>query len=156
MNRRNFRKSESGDVLGIPMYLIIIMIVAVAVIAAVVFMIPKTTRAMNAQVTGNALIAESPGSKGGGLFTFSKTYTIWVKVTTKDQRADPIADATVMLVGAGVAGQGKTLTNGSAKITGIKPILDANINEAYLQLTVKATGFDDYVDARAVTVVRLG
>ncbi|MBN1860928.1 MAG: hypothetical protein JW840_05650 [Candidatus Thermoplasmatota archaeon] len=155
MNRKNFGQNESGDVLGIPMYLIIIMIVAVAVIAAVVVMIPKATRAMNVQVTGNALIAESPGSKGGGSFTFSKTYTIWVKVTTMDERADPIADATVTLVGAGVAGQGKTLSNGSAKITGIKPILDPNINEANLRLTVKATGFEDYIDIKAVTVVRL-
>jgi hypothetical protein len=156
MNQRNFRKNESGDVLGIPMYLIIIMIVAVAVIAAVVFMIPKATRTMNAQVTANALIAENPGTKGAGSFTFSKTYTIWVKVTTSDQRADPIADATVTLVGAGVAGRGKTLTNGSAKITGIKPILDVNINEANMIMTVKATGFEDFIDTKAVTVVRLG
>jgi hypothetical protein len=106
-------------------------------------------------VTGNALLAESPGNDGGGSFTFSKTYTIWIKVTTNDQRADPIAAATVTLVGAGVAGQGKTLTNGSAKITGIKPILDANVNEAYLKLTVKAAGFDDFADTKAVSVIRL-
>ncbi|PNX47914.1 MAG: hypothetical protein BV459_03465 [Thermoplasmata archaeon M11B2D] len=156
MSQKNFWKNERGDVLGIPMYLIIIMVVAVAVIAAVVFMIPKATRTMNAQVTSNALIAEAPGSDGGGVFTFSKTYTIWVKVTTNDQRADPIAGATVTLVGAGDASQAKTLTNGSAKITGIKPILDANINEAHLILTVKATGFEDFIDTKAVTVVRLG
>jgi hypothetical protein len=155
MNRRNCRKNQNADVLGIPMYLIIIMIVAVAVIAAVVFMIPKGTRAMSAQVTGNSLLAENPGKSGGGAFTFSKTYTIWVKVTTSDQRADPIAEATITLVGAGVAGQGKSLANGSAKITGIKPILDANINEAYLRLTVKAAGYDDFTDTRAVTVMRL-
>jgi hypothetical protein len=155
MSRRNFWKNASGDVLGIPMYLIIIMIVAVAVIAAVVFMIPKGTRTMNAQVTSNALLAESPGSTGSGSFTFSKTYTIWVKVTTNDQRADPIADATVILSGAGDASQGKTLKNGSAKITGVKPILDVNVNEAYMKLTVKATGFEDFTDIKAVNVVRL-
>lgn len=155
MRKRNFWTNASGDVLGIPMYLIVIMIVAVAVIAAVVFMIPKGTRTMNVQVTSNALIAESPGSTGSGPFTFSKTYTVWVKVTTNDQRADPIADATVTLSGAGDAAQGKTLKNGTAKITGFKPVLDANVNEAYLKLTVKATGFEDYVDIKAVEVVRL-
>ena len=155
MKKRNFGSSEHADVLGIPMYLIIIMVVAVAVIAAVVFMIPKGTRAMNAQVIDNSLLAESPGTTGGASFTFSKTYTIWVKVTTNDQRAYPIVDATVTLVGAGVAGDGKTLKNGSAKITGIKPILDANINEAYLKLTVKAAGYDDFVDLKAVAVMRL-
>ncbi len=138
------------------MYLIIIMIVAVAVIAAVVMMIPKGTRSINAQVTSNALIAEDPGTDGGGLFTFSKTYTIWVKVTTNDQRAEPISGATVTLTGAGDAGQGKTLDNGTAKISGIKPTLDANVNEAYMTLTVKVAGYDDFVDDTAVTVMRLG
>ncbi len=156
MNKRNFGKNERADVLGIPMYLIIIMIVAVAVIAAVVFMIPKGTRTMNAQVTGNALLAENPGTAGAGSFTFSKTYTVWVKVATNDQRADPIADATVFLVGAGIESEGKSLKNGSAKITGIKPILDANVNEAHLKLIVKAAGYDDFTDTKAVTVIRLG
>jgi hypothetical protein len=155
MYTKNFRTNDRGDVLGIPMYLIVIMIVAVAVIASVIFMIPKATRTMNVQVTSNALIAESPGSDGGGKFTFSKTYTVWVKVTTSDERADPISEATVTLVGAGDAGQGKTLDNGSAKITGLKPILDANINEAYMVLTVKANGYEDFTDTKAVSVVRL-
>jgi len=155
MRKRCFRENHEGDVLGIPMYLIIIMIVAVAVIAAVVVMIPKGTRAMNAQVTTNALLAENPGNNGGGVFTFSKTYTIWVKVTTNDPRADPIAGATVTLTGAGEAGQGKTLDNGSAKIAGIKPTLDANVNEAYMTLTVKAAGYQEFVDDTAVTVMRL-
>jgi len=61
----------------------------------------------------------------------------------------------VTLVGAGDAGQGKTLKNGSAKITGFKPVLDANVNEAYLTLTVKAAGFDDFADTKAVSVIRL-
>ena len=155
MYTKNFRTDDRGDVLGIPMYLIVIMIVAVAVIASVIFMIPKATRTMNVQVTSNALIAESPGSDGGGKFTFSKTYTVWVKVCTSDERADPISEATVTLVGAGEAGQGKTLDNGSAKVTGLKPILDANINEAYMVLTVKANGYEDYTDTKAISVVRL-
>jgi hypothetical protein len=80
---------------------------------------------------------------------------VWVNVITSDERADPISGATVTLVGAGVASQGKTLNNGSAKITGIKPVLDANVNEAYLKLTVKATGFEDFTDMKAVSVIRL-
>jgi hypothetical protein len=59
------------------------------------------------------------------------------------------------LAGAGDANQGKTLKNGSAKITGVKPILDANVNEAYMKLTVKAIGFEDFIDLQAVDVVRL-
>lgn len=154
VKRRSIRTDEAGDILGIPMYLIIIMIVAVAVIASVIYMIPKGTRTMNAQVTSNALLAET--ATGGGVFNFSKAYTIWVKVTTNDERSDPISGATVTLVGANAAGQAKTLANGSAKITGIKPRLDANINEAHLTLTVKVAGYKDFIDPEAVTVIRLG
>jgi hypothetical protein len=154
MKVRSLKRDEAGDILGIPMYLIIIMIVAVAVIASVIYMIPKGTRTMAVQVTNNALLAES--NAGGGAFNFSTTYTIWVKVTTNDERADPIYGATVTLVGAGEAGQAKTLTNGSAKITSIKPHLDANINEAHMILTVKAAGYEDYSDPEAITVIRLG
>jgi len=156
MKQLYFRKDEHGLVLGIPMYLIVIMIVAVAVMAAVIMMIPKGTKTLNAQVYGNSLLAEDPGSDGGGEFTFSKTYTILVRVTTNDQRADPIAGATVTLYGAGDSSQAKTLDNGTAKITGIKPILDANVNEAYLAMSVKVAGYEDYYDDKAVTVVRLG
>jgi len=152
--QRSFRRNEAGDVLGIPMYLIIIMIVAVAVIASVIYMIPKGTRTMKAQVISNALLAES--ATGAGMFNFTKTYTIWIHVSTNDERNDPIAAATVTLVGSGVAGQAKTLANGSAKITGIKPTLDANINEAHMTLTVKAAGYEDYTDPEAITVIRLG
>lgn len=156
MKHINLWKNEKGQVLGIPMYLIIVMIIAVAVIAAVILMIPKGTRTITAQVTSNSLLAEDPGSAGGGEFTFSKSYSIWIKVCTSDERADPIEGATVTLVGSGISGQSKTLKNGSAKITGIKPTLDANVNEAYLKLVIKAAGYEDFIDEKAITVVRLG
>ncbi len=40
----HFRRNNEAQVLGLPMYLIIVMIVAVAVIAAVIFMIPQGTQ----------------------------------------------------------------------------------------------------------------
>ena len=151
---RPLKANQAGDVLGIPMYLIIIMIVAVAVIASVIYMIPTGTKTLKAQVTTNALMAET--ADDAGEYTFNKSYTIWIKVTANNERNDPIAGATVTLVGAGDAGQAKTLVNGSAKITSIKPHLEANINEAHMVLTVKAAGYQDYSDQEAVTIIRLG
>ena len=161
MKRKYFLKNREADVLGLPMYLIIIMIVAVAVIAAVIYMIPKGTRTMNAQVTSNALIAETPTTQGAGQFTLdgqgtaSSGYSIWVNVTTNNERRDPIQGATVTLVGSGVASQATTLVNGSVQFTAIKPVLDANINEAHIKITIKAAGFDDFTDEDAITVMRL-
>lgn len=152
MEKKFFVKNEAGDVLGLPMYLIIVMIVAVAVIAAVIFMIPKGTQTMNAQVISGATIGEDPGNANE--FTFSTAYDVKIKVTTNDERADPIKSATVTIVGAGVAGSGTTDENGEATIS-VTPKLGANINEAHMELTVKAAGFKDFEDNEAVIVMRL-
>ena len=133
------------------MYLIIIMIVAVAVIAAVIYMIPKGTQTMNAQVTVGALISTSPGHSGS--YTFAAT-TVTILVTSNNERADPINGATVTLAGAGTAAQGTTGNDGKVTLS-VTPILDANINEAHIKLTVKATSYEDFSDDEAVTVMRL-
>ena len=148
-----FRKNTEGQVLGLPMYLIIVMIVAVAVIAAVIFMIPQGTRTMSAQVTANALIAETAGDAGA--FTFTNSYQVVITVTTNDERADPISGATVTLVGAGAAVEGTTGNDGTVTLPGFSPTLNANVNEAYMKLIVKATGFEDFEDVQAVSIVRL-
>lgn len=150
--KKIFKKNDEADVLGLPMYLIIVMIVAVAVIAAVIFMIPKGTQSMNALVVSGATMGEDPGNADE--FTFSTAYNVKIKVTTNDERADPIKSATVTIVGAGVAGSGTTDENGEAIIS-VTPKLGANINEAHMELTVKAAGFKDFKDNEAVTVMRL-
>ncbi len=128
------------------------MVVAVAVIAAVIFMIPQGTQTLNAQVTENAVIAEDPGNAAS--FTFSNSYDVQVKVTTNDERADPIKDATVTLVGSGVAASALTTADGVAELS-ITPALNENINEATIKLTVKASGFEDFSDDDAITIYRI-
>lgn len=151
MKQKVFYTNTNADVLGLPMYLIIIMIVAVAVIAAVIFMIPQGTRTLNALVTENAVIAEDPGSASA--FNFSKAYDVTIKVTTNDNRADPIAGATVTLLGSGVVASGSTDGNGEITLS-VTPKLSANINEASVKMMVKASGYEDYSDDTAVTIYR--
>jgi hypothetical protein len=151
MKLRIYGQNNDAQVLGLPMYLIIVMIVAVAVIAAVIFMIPQGTQTMNALVTDNVVIAEDPGNASA--FTFSQPYDVTIKVTTNNNRADPIADATVTLIGAGVAKSGSTDGNGEVTLS-VTPELGTNINEAAIKMIVKASGFEDYNDDDAVTVYR--
>ena len=152
MNHKSFISKNDAQVLGLPMYLIIIMIVAVAVIASVLFMIPQGTKTLNAIVTENPVIAEDPGNASA--FTFSSAYDITVQVTSNDDRADPISGATVSLVGAGVAGSATTNGDGIASLS-ITPQLGENINEASVKLIVKAQGHEDFQDLDAITVHRL-
>jgi len=152
MRRKSLMRDKRGQVLGLPMYLIVIMIVAVAIIAAVIVMIPRGSQTMNAQVTENAIVAEDPGDSGA--FTFTNAYDVAIKVTSNDERADPISGATVTLIGAGVSGEGTTSADGTVTIS-LTPKLGANVNEAYIKMTVKASGYEDFVDDEAVTIARL-
>jgi hypothetical protein len=55
MKRKSLIRNKKGQVLGLPMYLIVIMIVAVAIIAAVIFMIPKGSQTMIAQINSGSV-----------------------------------------------------------------------------------------------------
>ena len=144
--------NDTAQVLGLPMYLIVVMIVAVAVIAAVILMIPQGTGMLNAQVTENVVIAEAPGNASA--FTFESTYNVTVKVTTHHESANPVSGATVTLVGSGDVSSNVTDGNGFAHLQ-VTPSLAENCNEDYMKLTVKAAGYQDYQDEQAVTIYRL-
>ncbi len=148
MKKNSFRSNEKAQVLGLPMYLIIIMIVAVAVIAAVIFMMPQGSKQIDAQITSGSLI----GGSGTGRITPKGDVTI--KVVTKDGSADPISGATVTLIGAGVAEEHVTDNDGEWTFTDVSPVLEANKNEDYITVRVKASGFEDYEDVQAIHVVR--
>ena len=152
MKKRRMKGNDKGQVLGLPMYLIIIMIVAVAVIAAVIFMLPQGTKTMKAEVTLNSVVSAG-NPAGDGTYTFTD-FTVTVSVATADERGDPIVGATVRLSGGGVVGQGTTLADGTATIAVTGAKLDPNINEANMKMTIKSSGFEDFTDDSAVLLYR--
>ena len=151
MKIRKIKINEKAQVLGLPMYLIIIMIVAVAVIAAVLMMMPQGTKMMNAQVISGSV---SKGSGDVGDININ-SFQVTVKVTTDDDRRDPIEGAVVRLSGAHDAAESlPTGTDGIATITLDECKLDSGVNEAYIKMTVKASGYEDFEEPKAVIVYR--
>jgi len=156
MRYKKLNKNKKAQVLGLPMYLIIIMIVAVAVIAAVLFMMPQGNKMINAQVTTGSVV--SAGTlENDGTYNFDD-FDVVVKVTTGDERSDPIVGATVRLSGGGIIAEKPTDNTGTASFTGADQIsgakLDPNVNNGNIKLTVKASGFEDYTDDSAVSLYR--
>ncbi len=151
MKRKSLLRNEKGQVLGLPMYLIVIMIVAVAVIAAVIFMIPRGSQTMIAQVSTGSVQSAS-GAVGDYSFA---DFTVTVTIMTNDDRQDPIQGAVVRLSGGhGIGESSPTGSDGIATITISGAQLDANINEAYMKMTVKASGYEDFEDTEAVLLYR--
>ena len=154
MKKISFRRNENGQVLGLPMYLIIIMIVAIAVIAAVIYMLPKGTKMMDGVVTsGSVHGSTSVGANNEA--QFDNILTVTVQVTTDDDRRDPIQGATVRLSGGHVVAEDTTNAQGIATITvPAGAYLVAGINEEYMTMTIKASGYEDFEDDTAVLLSR--
>jgi len=154
MKIRKMKGNEKGQVLGLPMYLIIIMIVAVAVIAAVIFMLPQGTEFLSASVTSGGAQASS-GIGANNEATFSP-FPVSIKVVTNDDERNPIMGASVTLSGCHTAATSATTTdaNGELQLTVSNAYLNAGVNTGYIKLTVKSPNYDDYEDLQAITLVR--
>ena len=151
MKIRKINENNKAQVLGLPMYLIIIMIVAVAVIAAVLFMIPQGSKMIDAQVEGGLISCE-----GDGRITGDNDQDIIISVFTKDSKASPISQATVKLTGAGVAFVDTTEDDGTITISAnsLTAVLESNKEYDTIKLTIEAAGFESYENPNAIDVLR--
>ena len=150
MKKRFLKQNNDAQVLGLPMYLIIIMIIAVAIIAAVLMMLPQGTKMMIGQVQSGSVFK---GNGDPGDLTVSDV-VVTVEVKTNDDRRDPIEGALVRLSGAHGIGEAKTNSLGIATINVGDCMLDQGINEAYMKMTVKSDGYEDFEDQDAVIIYR--
>ena len=150
MKKRFLKRNNEAQVLGLPMYLIIIMIIAVAVIAAVLMMLPQGTKMMIGQVQSGGVFK---GDGASGDITVSDV-VVTVEVKTNDDRRDPIEGALVRLSGAHGIGEATTNDQGIATINVGDCELDQGINEAYMKMTVKSDGYEDFEDQDAVIIYR--
>ena len=153
MKKIYFVRDNRGQVLGLPMYLIIVMIVAVAVIAAVIYMIPKGTQTLQASVTTGAVQQATTQTDGTATVTISG---IVVNAYSNDERRDPIAGATVTISGLGTAITFTESPTGTYTSSGgsTTATLAANVDEGYLKLIVRAPGYENFEDPKAILVVR--
>ena len=145
---------------GLPMRLIIIVVVAAVVLAAILAMMPKTTPGSLKVSFGK--IKEGGSTYHGGVVLVKAngeekideiTFTAYVNVT--DSNGKPISGATVIISGGGAAGVGTTQPNGTATVTVKGAKLEENQDEAYLKVTVKASGYPDYVDNHGLLLQRV-
>lgn len=123
MTRRLKREDEKGALEGLPLYLIILVVIAgvgTAIIAGWM-MSAQSTELDHIEINDKEFTA---GSNNG------------VTITAYDQDNEPLKDATVTLEGCGVVESKTTDSDGAAKFEKINPDLgDDNID--YIDVTVK-------------------
>jgi hypothetical protein len=135
-----FRRSASGAIEGFPLYLVIVIIIAVVSIVIVMGMLnsvspPKSIKEV--LVTSPTAVTVKDGD-GNGVFEPEQPFTVKVKVV--DNNGDPIKGATVTITGnsvktsTGGAPIGTTDSNGEVSLTS----LTCQVVGSTSPLTIKA------------------
>ncbi|MEF8873976.1 MAG: hypothetical protein V5A88_04810 [Candidatus Thermoplasmatota archaeon] len=135
MTRRLKREDEKGALEGLPLYLIILVVIAgvgTAIIAGWM-MSAQSTELDHIEIDDKEFTA---GTNNG------------VTITAYDQDNEPLEDATVTLEGCGVVESETTDSNGEASFSNINPDLgDDNID--YIDVTVK---YEDRTETDQIVV----
>ncbi|MBC7081233.1 MAG: Ig-like domain-containing protein [Thermoplasmatales archaeon] len=160
---RNLFRDKRG-IEGLPMYLIIIVVIAVAVLAAVLAMMKyitfdKPIEATCTKITGSGNVISGEGYlvrvKAKGMErVLNIDFTAEIKVYEKNTNK-PISGATVTISGAGTAGSNKTDATGVAKINIKGAKLEENQEEIYMRIEVKASGYQSFVDDEGILILRV-
>ncbi|RLF64388.1 MAG: carboxypeptidase regulatory-like domain-containing protein [Thermoplasmata archaeon] len=141
---------------GLPMRLIIIVVIAGAVLAAMITMIPHTKGNLQVEcisVDGNDGNLKTITSSGEGEVS-AGDFNVVVKVT--DDKGKAVSGASVVLTGSNGAGSGKTGSDGTATITVTGVKLNENEDTDYMKITVTASGYHKYEEANFIVISRIG
>jgi hypothetical protein len=128
---RRIHRDEKGALEGLPLYLIIL--VVIAAVAIVVIM------AWMGSVQDTDLESiEIAGTETDGTLVEGETYSI--TITAKGNNGKNLEGVSVEMEGAGITKTLKTQSDGTVTFTGITPDLPANTFTGEITITAKYTG----------------
>jgi len=153
MIQKNFKNDERA--IELPINIVVMLVVGMVALAALLSIIPKSKENLSVDVID---IKINEGAvQEGSIATVSGAgdYKVKVNVKVYDKDNNPVEKASVTLSGGGGFGTDQTnsrgeaiLTLGDTKSTNIT--IRPNQKNVELKLAVKANGFYDYEDEKAI------
>lgn len=158
-----FFSNERGSVEGLPVLLIVMLVIGIVALAAMITAMGqfKPPRVLTATVEkANGIDGNLIAIDAGGGNRKAANITGDTKIKVIDANGKPVDGASVTISGLGAAASGKTSSYGTVIFSDASewiqvPVLEENQNEGYLKLEVTANGFIDYVNEKAIKVVRI-
>ena len=149
---KKFRKDEHA--IELPINIVVMLVVGMVALAALLLIIPKSKENMSVDII-DVKVANDTTFKGNtAKVTGAGDYVVNVNINVYDKDNNPVEKASATLSGGGGFGTEQTDKDGKAKITlgysGTQVTIRPNQQSVELKLVVKANGFYDYEDERAV------
>ncbi len=144
MRLRGFFQDEVA-VIGLPLRLVVSLIIGVVALGAILGFLSTAGVVSQPLVVSVRPLVGSVGGNASGTVSF--------QVSVADRLGHAQAAATVMIVGLGGAGVGRTDASGRV-VVGLPVSLEPGVWEGYLDVRVSAVGHPRFVQAAMVKVVR--
>ncbi|HIH43622.1 MAG TPA: carboxypeptidase regulatory-like domain-containing protein [Candidatus Methanoperedenaceae archaeon] len=143
---KKFKADDKG--IELPINIVVMLVVGMVALAALLAIIPQPKKNMVVEInsvnndTGVVADLENGVPKD-----------VSVKLTVYDSNTNnPVKGADVIITGGGSTDAGKTLSTGNASLKLKDVLIRKNQDMLYLKVIVKANGFYDYENDRAILI----
>jgi biopolymer transport protein ExbD len=152
----NFKKDERG--IELPINIVVMLVVGMVALAALLAIIPKSKENLSVDIM-NVTIGNNDTTNGNTVKIIGEgEHQVKVRIKVYDKNNNPVQKASATLSGGGGFGTDQTDSYGEAYIIlggsggggGTMVTLRPNQQTLELKLVVKANGFYDYEDDKAV------
>ena len=153
LRSKNFRKDEKA--IELPINIVVMLVVGMVALAALLAIIPKSKENLSVEII-DVQVSDDPITKGNTAKVVGATdHAVTVNIKVYDKNNNPVEKASATLTGGGGFGSDQTDKTGLAHLylggsSGSMVTLRPNQQSVELKLVVKANGFYDYEDERAV------
>lgn len=152
MRFSKFKKDDHA--IELPINIVVMLVVGMVALAALLSIIPKSKENMSVDIIDVKVANETTFKGNTAKVTEAGDYVVNVNINVYDKNNNPVEKASATLSGGGGFGTEQTDKDGTAKITlgysGTQVTIRPNQQSVELKLVVKANGFYDYEDERAV------
>ena len=151
-----FKKDDQA--IELPINIVVMLVVGMVALAALLAIIPKSKESVSVDIL-NVTIGNNDTTDGNSAKIIGEgEHQVKVRIKVYDKDNNPVQKASATMSGGGGFGTDQTDTNGEANIIlggsggggGTKVTLRPNQQTLELKLVVKANGFYDYEDEKAV------
>lgn len=150
---KNFKKDERA--IELPINIVVMLVVGMVALAALLSIIPKSKENLSVDIVD--ITIDNGSSQDGSIATVGGAGDFKVKVNVKvyDKNNNPVEKGSVTISGGGGFGADQTNSYGEAIVTlgktkSTNVTIRPNQKNVELKLVVKANGFYDYEDERAI------
>ncbi|HEY9246254.1 MAG TPA: Ig-like domain-containing protein [Candidatus Methanoperedens sp.] len=152
LQTKKFRKSE--DAIELPINIVVMLVVGMVALSALLSIIPKSKENLSVDII-DVSIGNKTTEGNSAKVIGAGDHQVKVNVKIFDKNNNPVEKASVTLSGGGGFGAEQTDDAGEATLTlggtkGTKVTVRPNQETVELKLAVKANGFHDYEDEKAI------